>query len=322
MDNEYTNRILDSDNGLFYALGELKNGRTQSYLKYFSKITNGKTCPDEHLKFWFNYLTKSDSSPQFKQILYSHPKPKLMLNSGASPWLSMNVDHSKLIQGDLFLYDGNHRVLSELLIGNSPVVDFDDINLSEIPNWKGIIDAKLNPTHRVKHQPHPHPILDDLTPYRSMESCKARYLAIKEAGIRSVYEIGCAEGVGLWLLNKAGVETKGSEIFAPSRHLAESLLKHPIDGMAQPNTIPNSQCLIIYSVLYHLLSNQAECESWINRIKQFPCVAIELSTEAENTTKPHYLHMSKYDPLSWWPNKKHIYTDPNHANRETYLCWK
>jgi hypothetical protein len=321
IENEYVKRMIAAGNGLFEAFKNLRQGKAEAYTEYYKAITHQSSCPDYQIQYWISELqreaVKAEESPNS-----SLNKPIAMLNGGMYPWISMNVDHHKLHHGDIFMFDGNHRVTAALIRGEKPLVTFSDENLTHMPQWQAVFAAKSDPVHRVKHQPHPHPIIADLTSFRTMESCKARYDGVRDAGIKSAYEIGCAEGVGLWLLQNAGVNVKGSEMFGPSRTLAESLLKISVDETATPDRIPEVECIILFSVLYHLLADRANCDVWINRIKQLPCVALELSTNEENMTKPHYRHMSKYDPLSWWPNRKHIFTDPLHAYRETWLCWK
>lgn len=313
--NEYTKRLIVADNGLWNAMNSMKNGDNDPYKEYFVKITKGKKCPENIIEFWNNEVRAS-------QVIDSKKLPKSAIHSNMpGSGKSMNTDHSKLIDGDVFLMDGNHRITAAMIRGEEPIVEF-DYRSNVLPEWKKVIDAKFDPIHRVKHQPHPHPLLWDIRAYRTMESCKARYAALSDNGIKNAYEIGCAEGVGLWILRQLGVNARGSEINAPARTLAQSLIKEKVDAELKPSELPQTECLILYSVLYHLLNNKNDREAWISKIKQYSCVALELSTNDENEKKVRYHHMSEYNPLEWWPNRKLLYTDADQADRETWLLWK
>jgi hypothetical protein len=315
LNNEYVQRLLNADNGLYNAMMSMKEGDTTKYKEYYSKITNGKTCKDGVAEFWNKEVLMS-------QNIQGEKPPRAMFHrnsQGASR--SMNIDHSMLFDGDIFLMDGNHRIEAAMIRGEEPIVMF-DITRNLLPEWKAVLNAKSDPIYRVKHQPHPHPILWDLNPYRTMESCQTRYGELAKHGIKSTYEVGCAEGVGVWILRKLGVNANGSEVNAPARTLAQSLIKDKIDTAATPEKLPQVECLILYSVLYHLLSNSLTRDAWINKIKEYPCAALELSTKEENEEKDRYRHMANYDPLTWWPNRKLLHTDPKHANRETWLLWR
>jgi hypothetical protein len=312
--NEYVKRLINADNGLWEAMLSMQQGNTIKYKNYYTKITKGKNCPEERAEFWSREAKKS-------QNIEGDSPPKCMLHKNTGGAKSMNIDHSLLIDGDIFLIDGNHRVESAMARGEEPVVIFDGIK-NLLPEWKEIIEAKEDLTHRVKHQPHPHPLLWDLTEYRTMESCQIRYGELAKIGIKNTYEIGCAEGLGVWILRQAGVNAKGSEINRPARTLAQSLIKDTIDPETTLDTLPKTDCLILYSVLYHLLNNKSNRDEWINKIKQYPCAALELSTNGENEKKERYRHMIGYNPLEWWPNRKLIYVDAKQANRETWFLWK
>jgi len=293
----------------------MREGDATKYKEYYSKITNGKVCKESITEFWSREVMAS-------QNIDGEKPPRAMLHRsvhGASR--SMNIDHSMLIEGDVFLMDGNHRIEAAMIRGEEPVVMF-DTSRNVSPEWKAVIDAKSDPIYRVKHQPHPHPILWDLDPYRTMESCQTRYGELAKHGIKNTYEVGCAEGVGVWILRQSGVNANGSEINGPARTLAQSLIKDKIDPEATPDKLPEAECLVLYSVLYHLLSNKSAKDEWIRKIKQYSCVALELSTEDENNKKERYRHMEGYNPLEWWPNRKLLYVDIKHANRETWLLWK
>lgn len=313
--NEYIRRFLNADNGLWDAMISLKEGNCAKYKEYYYKITKGKICKESVAKFWSKEVIS-------RQNIEENKLPRTMLHSSAVGSLkSMNIDHSMLNDGDIFLIDGNHRVESAMIRGEEPIVAFDCVK-NVLPEWKAVIDAKTDPIYRVKHQPHPHPILWDLKEYRTMESCQTRYGELAKHGIKNTYEIGCAEGVGVWILRQAGVIANGSEVNGPARTLAQSLVKDKIDTEATPDTLPYTECLVLYSVLYHLLSNKSNAEEWIRKIREYPCVAMELSTDIENDKKDRYRHMTIYNPLEWWPNKKLLYVDSNHANRQTWLLWK
>jgi hypothetical protein len=315
LDNEYVKRMINADNGLFESMLAMKKGNVSLYNEYFTKITNGEICSEERTDFWAKQVT--DHFTEISFLDSEHPSVAL---NGVHSSKSMNVDHTKLFYGDPFLIDGNHRITSSLVRGEEPIVILDHRNIGS--EWGSVLEAKTDTNYRIKHHPHPHPILWDLKSYRTMESCESRYVALADAGIKSTYEIGCAEGVGVWLLREKGIDARGSEINSTARTLARSLTKINIDEGATPSTVPDSECIILYSVLYHLLSNPSKAEEWIARIKEFPCVALELSTEKENLEKERYRHMTEYNPLEWWPNKKLIYVDKKQANRETWLLWK
>jgi hypothetical protein len=313
--NEYVQRMLNADNGLWDAMWSLKNGDASKYKKYYSKITNNKICEESVAEFWGREATTS-------QNIQETSPPLTMLHSNVfNSYISMNIDHSMLVEGDVFLIDGNHRTEAAMVRGEEPVVAFDHTrNIS--PEWKAVINAKSDPLHRIKHQPHPHPVLWDLKEYRTMESCQIRYGELAKSGIKNTYEIGCAEGVGIWILRQSGVQAYGSEINGPARTLAQSLIKDKIDSVITPKELPETECLILYSVLYHLINNKLYTNEWIEKIKQYQCVALELSTDEENEVKQRYRNMKEYRPLKWWPNRKLLYVDSNHANRETWLLWK
>lgn len=319
LDNEYIKRMIKADNGLFDSMIEMKRGNKTPYKEYFTKITKGSVCDESVVNFWTEETFRSKISGSLNPP-YLWGGPPISLLNGVHNDHSMNIDHDKLFYGDVFLIDGNHRITSSMIRGEEPIVIFNDSGINN--EWRNVLEAKTDPNYRIKHQPHPHPVLWDLKSYRTMDSCKARYGALADSGIKSTYEIGCAEGVGIWILNERGVNSTGSEINQPSRTLAKSLTKIDIDPEATPKSVPDAECLILYSVLYHLLRDSSKAEQWISRIKQFPCVALELSTDSENLEKERYFHMSKYNPLDWWPNKKLIYVDKLHANRETWLLWK
>jgi hypothetical protein len=313
--NEYIKRFLNADNGLWDAMVGIKNGNYDLYKEYFTRITNGRICLNERINFLYDELKEPHNIMGAKQ-------PRAMLhNNITGSGRSMNLDHSKFIEGDIFLIDGNHRITAAMIRGEEPTVLFDGWK-SAPQHWKVVIEAKTSETYRIKHQPHPHPLLWDLKEYRTMESCKIRYGSLASIGIKSTYEIGCAEGVGIWILRQLGVNANGSEINPPSRTLAQSLIKDKIDTAATPEKLPQAECLILYSVLYHLLNNSLTRDAWINKIKEYPCAALELSTKEENEEKDRYRHMTEYDPLTWWPSRKLLYTDPKHANRETWLLWR
>jgi len=314
--NEYVKRFLNADNGLWDAMIGIKNGNNELYKKYYAKLTNGGMCAEERINFLYDELKKPHD------LVGANP-PRAMLHKdiiGAGR--SINLDHSKFIDGDVFIMDGNHRTTAAMIRGEEPIVLFDGYK-HVLKHWKEVLHARTNETYRIKHQPHPHPLLWDLKEYRTMESCKIRYGSLANFGIKNTYEIGCAEGVGIWILRQLGVNANGSEINPPARTLAASLIKDKIDAELKPTEVPQTECLILYSVLYHLLNNEpARREEWINKIKEYPCAALELSTPEENKTKPRYHHMSEYNALEWWPNRKLIYVDAKHANRETWFLWR
>ena len=313
--NEYIRRFLNADNGLWDAMIGIKHGNRELYKEYFAKITKGGICPENRLNFL------SDELKVAHTIIGNKPPRAMLHNNATGSGNSMNLDHSKFIEGDVFLIDGNHRITAAMIRGEEPVVSFNG-EWAVPRSWKSVIQAKTSTTHRIKHQPHPHPLLWDLKEYRTMESCKIRYGSLASIGIKSTYEIGCAEGVGVWILRQSGVNASGSEINTTSRILAESLIKDKIDSELKPAEVPQTECLILYSVLYHLLNKESTREEWINKIKQYPCVALELSTPEENKTKPRYHHMAEYNALEWWPNRKLIYVDSKQADRETWFLWK
>jgi len=242
-------------------------------------------------------------------------------------WRSMNVDHSFLRNGDVFMCDGNHRTMSALVRGESPVVEFCVDSLNDLPDWQAVIAAKTDKTCRARYQPHPHPLLWDLKPYRTEESCNARYGAVAEAGVKSAHEIGCADGYGIWRLQRAGVTVSANEMIPHFKTLAESLLCQEIDGMATPDNLPDAECLVVFSVFHHIGRQEEDRVPWLKAFQKYQMLAIEIpsareahSVQAgEAQTKAV---LDRYLSMAGWPSGKLVYVDPKHAGRETWLFWR
>ncbi len=322
-DNEYVRRMRAADNGLWDAMEAMRAGLSRGdrlYREYFTRITHGKKCPEERLAFW-------RAECQASQNIVGDKPPRLMLHSGMKSWKSMNLDHTKFRIGDVFCMDGNHRITAALVRGEEPTIAFAGGNLRLIPEWRAVLDARTDKTCRARYQPHPHPLLWDLRPYRTVESCDARYGAIAEAGIKSAHEIGCADGYGLWRLKQAGVVVSANEIVPHFKTLAESLLCQEIDGKATPENLPDAECLVVFSVFHHIGKAEADRAAWLAAFAKYRVVAIEIPSarEAHDVQADGggtRAFIERYVTMSHWPNGKLVYTDPKHAGRETWLFWR
>ena len=50
--NEYVQRLLNADNGLWEAMISMKDGDVTKYKDYYYKITKGKECKESIAEFW------------------------------------------------------------------------------------------------------------------------------------------------------------------------------------------------------------------------------------------------------------------------------
>ena len=221
--------------------------------------------------------------------------------------------------GNLWTWDGGHRSCIRVLLG----LPLSGHVVKVAPAFEPAL------ARRTLYQRHPHPCLDGWKHWRDThDRYRAVAAALRACGVQSVYELGCAEGVGLWELQRT-MKVGGAEKELSSRLLASSLVRVPIDSEVKfDGPRPDADALVALSVLYHCCYSEESERQAMDWVAGFKHAVVELATDDVGPWTPYLrTFASPRDRLltqlvDRWPNRVKVFVDRGYHDRETWLFWR
>ena len=247
--------------------------------------------------------------------------------SSTKDWFPIRVSIDGM--GSIWSYDGAHRtmILASLSMETPCKIEYIRTNFLE-----SILPLSM------LYQPSSHPCVQNLKVIRKdLERYKVISNVIKTLNIKSVCEIGCAEGEGAFVLAESGANITGIENENARLTLARALNEVSRQKIILKSVIDTNKydAYVGLSVWHHLAENLETLNKWIDLTKHANFQFIEMPETGSKTYKQGLI-----DDTGWnwenigeeitqhlmqrggYTNSEILYVDKKYANRKTILLSK